>query len=200
DRVEQLTRAAEDGEAAVVARSPSAGVGADAPNTARRTALDLAAREGHAETVRLLLAAGADPQQQTGEYAESTPLCQAAVHGHTEVVRVLLDAGAPTCAQGRMGHVPLVLAATSGDQGHPQTVDLLLDHGTDIDAVMKDRTSLEWAALFGQVQMVRHLLTRGATPTGKALGEAHEHAKRFPKAAERYGLIIDALRAAGVED
>ncbi|WP_112466847.1 ankyrin repeat domain-containing protein [Streptomyces triticisoli] len=200
DGVEQLTRAAKDGEAAVVARLLSAGAGVDTPNTARRTALDLAAREGHAETVRLLLAAGADPQQQTGEYDESTPLCQAAMHGHTEVVRVLLDAGAPICAQGRMGHVPLVLAATSGDQGHPQTVDLLLDHGTDIDAVMKDKTSLEWAALFGQVPMVHHLLARGATPTGKALRKAHEHAKRFPKAAERYALIIDALHAAGVED
>ncbi|MFE0176313.1 ankyrin repeat domain-containing protein [Streptomyces sp. NPDC059002] len=94
---------------------------------AGRTAQDLAAREGHAETVRLLLAAGADPQQQTGEYDEMTPLRQAAMHGHTEVVGVLLDAGAPTGAQGRMGYVPLVLAATSGDHGHPQTVDLLLD-------------------------------------------------------------------------
>ncbi|WP_256123071.1 ankyrin repeat domain-containing protein [Streptomyces sp. LUP47B] len=92
------------------------------------------------------------------------------MHGHTEAVRVLLGAGAPTCAQGRLGYVPIVLAATSGDHGHPQTVDLLLNHGTDIDAVMKDRTSLEWAALIGQVQMVHHLLARGATPEGTGGG------------------------------
>jgi len=65
--------------------------------------------------------------------------------------------------------------------------------------VMKNRTALEWAAAFGQVQMVQHLLARGATPRGKALEEAHHRAQRFPKAAERYALIIDALRAAGAE-
>ncbi|MFJ8780954.1 ankyrin repeat domain-containing protein [Streptomyces sp. NPDC102476] len=199
NQAEQLTRAAKVGDAAAVARVLSEGAEVDTPNAARRTALDLAAGEGHAEIVRLLLAAGADPQQQTGEYDETTPLCQAAMHGHTEAVRALLGAGAPTCAQGRLGYVPIVLAATSGDHGHPQTVDLLLNHGTDIDAVMKDRTSLEWAALFGQVQMVHHLLARGATPTAKALGEAHRRAQRFPKATERYALIIDALHAAGVE-
>ncbi|MEV7739689.1 ankyrin repeat domain-containing protein [Streptomyces sp. NPDC088921] len=89
DQAEQLTRAAKDGDAAGVARVLSEGAEVDTPNAARRTALDLAAREGHTEIVRLLLAAGADPQQQTGEYDETTPLCQAAMHGHTEAVRVL---------------------------------------------------------------------------------------------------------------
>ncbi|WP_030019605.1 ankyrin repeat domain-containing protein [Streptomyces monomycini] len=199
EKAEQLTRAAKDGDVAVVARLLSEGAWVGPPNAALHTALDLAAGEGHAKVVRLLLAAGADPQQQTGEYEETTPLCQAAMHGHTEVVRALLGAGAAPCAQGRLGYVPIVLAATSGDHGHPQTVDLLLEHGADIDAVMKGRTPLEWAALFGQVQMVHHLLTRGAAPTGKALREARHRAQRFPEAAERYALIIDALHAAGAE-
>ncbi|MEV5975155.1 ankyrin repeat domain-containing protein [Streptomyces sp. NPDC051921] len=199
DKAEQLTRAAKGGDAAVVARLLSEGAEVDTPNAARRTALDLAAREGHAETVRRLLAAGADPQQQTGEYGETTPLCQAAMYGHTEVARVLLEAGAPTCAQGRTGWVPMVLAATSTDHGHPETVDVLLEHGADIDvAAMKGRTPLEWAALFGQVRMVHHLLARGATPTRRALGEAQTRANGSLKAAKRYALVIDALQAAGV--
>ncbi|MCP3768790.1 MULTISPECIES: hypothetical protein [unclassified Streptomyces] len=57
---EQSARAAEHGDAAVAARLPSAGAGgegagADAPHTARRTTLDPMAREGRAETVRLLV-------------------------------------------------------------------------------------------------------------------------------------------------
>ncbi|WP_343298537.1 ankyrin repeat domain-containing protein [Streptomyces sp. SID4941] len=66
---------------------------------------------GHAETVGVLLATGADLRQRAGEYAGLTPLCLAATRGHTAVVDVLLEAGAPTGAQGRMGYVPLVLAA-----------------------------------------------------------------------------------------
>ncbi|MFG3347849.1 ankyrin repeat domain-containing protein [Streptomyces sp. NPDC048018] len=129
-----------------------------------------------------------------------TPLCLAAMHGHTAVVEVLLAAGAPTGAQGRMGYVPLVLAATTTEQGRPQIVDLLLHHGADINGVMKDKTSLEWAAAGGQLQMVHHLLARGATPTAKALSSARAGGKRFPEAAEKYALIGDALHAAGIED
>ncbi|WP_225882429.1 ankyrin repeat domain-containing protein [Streptomyces aureocirculatus] len=36
-------------------------------------------------------------------------------------------------AQGRMSYVPPVLAATAAEYGHPQTVDLLLRHGADIN-------------------------------------------------------------------
>ncbi|MFF6776556.1 ankyrin repeat domain-containing protein [Streptomyces sp. NPDC012637] len=42
----------------------------------------------------------------------------------------------------------MLVAAPSGYHGHPQTVDLLVDHGTDIDAVTKGRTPLEWASFF----------------------------------------------------
>ncbi|MFB7224295.1 hypothetical protein [Streptomyces sp. NPDC056227] len=52
---------------------------------ARRTALELAVWAGEAETIRLLLAAGADSHQQTDEYDELTPLCQAAMRGHMAV-------------------------------------------------------------------------------------------------------------------
>ncbi|MEV8452116.1 ankyrin repeat domain-containing protein [Streptomyces sp. NPDC052095] len=200
DMADQLARAAGEGDAAVVARLLGTGAEVDAPVSAGRTALDLAVRAGHAETVRVLLAAGADLRQRAGEYGESTPLCLAAMHGHTVVVEILLDAGAPTGAQGRMGSVPLVLAATATEQGHPRTVDVLLDHGADIDGVMKGRTPLEWAAGFGLVPMVHHLLARGATPTARALSEARAGAERSPGAAGKYALVIDVLAAEAAED
>ncbi|WP_329117169.1 ankyrin repeat domain-containing protein [Streptomyces sp. NBC_01353] len=196
----QLTRAAEDGDVAAVARLLGAGAEVDAPNSVRRTALDLAVSAGHAETVRLLLAAGADPCQRTGEYDELTPLLQAAMRPDTDVVRALLAAGAPMCAQGKMDWVPLVVAATSGDLGYPQIVVLFLDHGADINAVMKGRTALELAVAGGKVQMARWLLGRGAVPTAHALSTAHHHARRSPEDAERYALVIHALHAARLRD
>lgn len=197
---EGLVQAAGDGDTAAVAQWLDAGAEVDALGLAGRTALDLAVGAGHFETVRVLLAAGADPQQRAGEYGEVTPLCLAAMRGHTAVVGILLDAGAPTGAQGRMNYVPLVLAATAMQQGHPQTVALLLRHGADINGVMKDKTSLEWAAAFGQVQMVHQLLVLGATPTTKALSGARAGAGRSPETAQKYALVVDALHAAGIED
>ncbi|MET8751622.1 ankyrin repeat domain-containing protein [Streptomyces sp. NPDC004667] len=169
DSADRLVRAAGDGDVVEVVRLLGRGAVVDAPDRYRRTALDLAVERGHADVVRRLVAAGADPEQQVGEYLESTPLCVAARHGHTAVVGVLLDAGARTGAQGRLGHVPLVLAATTGDEGHPETVDLLLDRGADVNAVMKHRTALDWAVWFGQEEMVLRLLGRGAIPSAPGL-------------------------------
>ncbi|MCX5180606.1 ankyrin repeat domain-containing protein [Streptomyces virginiae] len=85
---------------------------------------------GHAEVVRLLLAAGADPRIDAGPYDEATPPALAAMNGRTDIARALLDAGAPPGGPaGRMRYVPLVLAATSAESGNPPLVDLLLDRG-----------------------------------------------------------------------
>ncbi|WP_328540572.1 hypothetical protein [Streptomyces sp. NBC_00344] len=52
--------------------------------------------------------------------------------------------------------------------------------GADVNAVMKGKTAPDWAVGFGQVQMVCHLLRRGATPSAEALTIAREHAERNP--------------------
>ncbi|MEU5984065.1 ankyrin repeat domain-containing protein [Streptomyces sp. NPDC047434] len=196
DSEHELTRAAQDGDVASVARLLSAGAEADAPDARRRTALEVAVDAGQAEIVRLLLAAGADPCRPTGEYDELTPLLQAAMRPEAEIVKLLLDAGAPLGAQGRMSWVPLVVAATSGDQGYPWSVVALLDHGADIDAVMKGRTALECAVTGGKVRMARWLLGRGAAPTEYALSIAHHRARRSPEDEERYLPVLHALHAA----
>ncbi|MFG2228281.1 ankyrin repeat domain-containing protein [Streptomyces sp. NPDC048644] len=193
DMADRLARAAGHGDVISVARLLGQGAAVDAPDTGGRTALDLAVGQGHADVVRLLIGAGADLEQRAGAYGESTPLCLAAIHGHTAVVGALLDAGARTGAQGRTGYVPLVLAATTGGDGYPETVDLLLDRGADINAVMKHKTALDWAAGFGQVQMVHHLLSRGAAPSATALATAREHAERDPECRQPTGRIAAAL-------
>ncbi|MFG3518359.1 ankyrin repeat domain-containing protein [Streptomyces bobili] len=197
---DQVTWAAENGDVAAVARLLDAGADVDAPNSARRTALERVVSAGHAETVRLLLAAGADPRRPAGEYEELTPLPLAAMSPDVEVVTALLTVGAPVGSQGLMGLVPLAVAATSGDQGYPHIVDLFLGHGADINAVMRGRTALELALASGKVLMAWWLLGRGATPTRYALGMAYNRARQSPDAAERYAVVINALHAARPEE
>ncbi|MEV4875596.1 ankyrin repeat domain-containing protein [Streptomyces cyaneofuscatus] len=199
DVTDRLARAAGDGDTAAVARLLRGGAEVNALGGDGRSALDLAVHAGHVEVVRLLLGAGADPRQKAGAYGEVTPLCLAAMYGYVAVAELLLDAGAATGAQGRLNSPPLVLAATAMERGHPQMVDLLLRRGADIDGTKRDKTPLEWAAAFGNVRMVRHLLARGATPTAKALSEARAGAERSAEGAEKYALVVSTLHAAGIE-
>lgn len=196
---DRLARAAGDGDVAAVARLLSDGAEVDGLGGDGRSALDLAVHAGHVEVVRVLLEAGADSQQRAGTYGEVTPLCLAAMFGYVAVAELLLDAGAAAGAQGRLNSPPLVLAATAMGHGHPQMVDLLLRRGADIDGTKRGRTPLEWAARFGNVRMVRHLLARGATPTAKALSEARAGAEQSAEGAAKYALVVSTLHAAGIE-
>ncbi|MFJ8978512.1 ankyrin repeat domain-containing protein [Streptomyces sp. NPDC102282] len=197
DTARELVRAAEDGDAALVAGLLDEGVPAD-HRADGRTALDLAVRHGHGDVVRLLLAAGADPEQEAGEWGELTVLAQAATYSRTEIVRSLLDAGAHPDQECRTGF-PLLFAASAAVPGPtcPEVVDLLLDRGADIGLRLRDLTALEWAVWFGRVDMVRQLLRRGADPSAAALELAVERGRRLPASRRDCALVIGALREAG---
>lgn len=77
------------------------------------TALHAGASGGHASVVRLLLGAGADPnnRQQHGY----TPLHSAAANGDLESVELLLDAGADPAAANDEGETALILAEKQDD-------------------------------------------------------------------------------------
>ncbi|MEK8142632.1 ankyrin repeat domain-containing protein [Streptomyces sp. M10(2022)] len=69
------------------------GASAESTDEESTTALYLAAVQDRPAVVRLLLAAGADPDRASGRDAADLPLCGAACGGHTEVVDALLSAG-----------------------------------------------------------------------------------------------------------
>ncbi|MBI5460804.1 MAG: ankyrin repeat domain-containing protein [Gammaproteobacteria bacterium] len=121
-------KAARDGDADGVRRFLVTGVKPDARNADGETALLAAASSMNAETVKMLVAAGADVNVASTENGW-TPLMTAAFFGATESVRVLLDAGADVNATNQYGETALLQATF---RGQDDVVKELLAHGADV--------------------------------------------------------------------
>lgn len=101
---------------------------AEARRAARNPETDAllqAARAGHADTVKSLLAGGRADVNGRDERG-NTPLIEAARAGHDDVVRALLIAKADTSAKNEEGQTPLSLAALGG---HDEVIRLLRQAG-----------------------------------------------------------------------
>ena len=115
-------------------------------------------RDG-AETIRTLLAAGADINAPQIDGA--TALQWAAQHDDADTAMLLLSAGAAPNAANRAGVTPLRLAAINGSAA---MIDLLLDAGVDANAQLTawGDTALMMAARTGKTEAVELLIARGA--------------------------------------
>ena len=107
-------------EAVKVLLDHGADVNQKPPSRFANTAVDAAVSGDHADVVRILLAARANPNVRSE--ANYTTLHKAAVHGNLEVVRMLLDHGADVHAIRDGGHTPLDDAV---EKGHTAIADLL---------------------------------------------------------------------------
>ena len=92
------------------------------------TALGLAAVLGGPEVVRLLLEAGADPDDDADNPARVRPVHAAAAARDAESLRLLLEAGADPNVRQQAGFAPLHAAAHADE---PELARLLLEHGAD---------------------------------------------------------------------
>lgn len=176
------------------------GVPAEATDQDGQSALYAAAVSDEAGAVRVLLAAGADPERASGPDGGDLPLCGAAVGGHTEVVLALLAAGARPDRREAYGFTALAWAV---GQGHAATVEALLAHGADPGlpgpggGTPDGEPPLVTAARRGSPSTVRALLRHGAGAREEALAEARRWSA--PEAVE-HELHAELLPMAGGGD
>jgi uncharacterized protein len=155
------------------------------------TPLVFAVRTNDLDSVKVLLAAGADVNQTTG-YGWS-PLLVATQNRYYKLGAYLLDHGADPNLPNKGGWVPLYLATDNrniengdypvrkGDMDHLDFIKLLLDKGANVNARVKDSTETrtvftnQWldengataflrASQSGDVVLMKLLLSRGADP------------------------------------
>ncbi|MGW1095315.1 ankyrin repeat domain-containing protein [Streptomyces sp. NPDC002455] len=164
-----LFEALYDDEDAVV-RALRAGASAESCDEEGTTALYLASVQDLPGAVRLLLAAGADPNRASGPESGDLPLCGAACGGHAEVVGALLSAGAEPDLSEDFGFTALRWAA---GLGHAEVAETLLARGADPDLPgPQGEIPLVVAARRGSVRTVRALLRHGSRDLSLALDEA----------------------------
>jgi ankyrin repeat protein len=166
--------------------------GRQAPNDGGGlTPLIYAARANDIDTVKVLLAAGADINQTTN-YGWS-PLLVATQNRYYSLGAHLLERGADPNLANKGGWNPLYIATDNrniengdypvrrGDMDHLEFIKLLLDKGANVNARMKDSTETrtvftnQWldengatpffrASQSGDVELMKLLLSRGADP------------------------------------
>lgn len=116
------------GTSARVARLLRGGADPNRPDRDGSTPLYRASVQGNAEIVRVLLAAGARPDVESGTGDEGLPLCAAAVWGHDATVRELLAAGADPALREDHGAGPTA-AEWAHRTGRGTTYELLTTAG-----------------------------------------------------------------------
>jgi ankyrin repeat protein len=128
------------------------------------TPLHMAALEGHADIVQVLLQHRADPKATNPDLF--TPLHAAARRGHAAAAALLLKAGADPNAMDQIFGTPLHEAV---QRGHPEVVRLLLKAGAspDLRDAKRGATALHmigWNIVFerGHEQAMDLLLAAGA--------------------------------------
>lgn len=114
------------------------------------TPLCLAIEQNQTEITRLLLNAGADPNN----YLDLTPLCLAARNGNIEIIRMLLSAGADVNIDMEDNYRSVMEAAY---YGHLEIVKTLVEAGAEVDTWSQSVTALSLAALKGHREVYDYL-------------------------------------------
>lgn len=161
-------------------------------------ALVAAAQADDAETTRLLLARGANPDTVAGNTA--TALNTALRGGHDEVAKLLLARGADLGIKSLRGYsTPPMAFSAYGDGRSPELARLLLERGADIHAANDlGETALDFALKHGgETALVRFLRERGAKPLAAPTRPKTVPARAVPAdSATRAALVRESAQRA----
>lgn len=162
--------------------------------SARAESLHDAARNGNTETVKRLIAEGADIQAIDSETA-LTPLVEAALAGDREIVVLLIEKGADPAGRDGKGFTALHAAA---HMGHVDIVELLIDQGVDLNDQQNTSkiTPLHAAAERDYQDVAKILLLRGAEIDPKT-GSGHTPA--FMAVLNGHPDMVKLLRDHGAQ-
>lgn len=165
------------------------------------TPLHLAVRARQAAVIDVLLRNNADVNIQDKEH--NTPLHLAAKKNCWQIVAKLLQAGAKVSIKDRDQQSPLHCAVVKKREEarlseQCKTVSLLLDAGLDVNSVDElGWTPLHEAAIHGNANMIKLLLSKGANPN---IEDRYEHkplhlvnASKYPKAVDLLCLPVTSL-------
>ena len=161
-------------------------------DSAGRTAICIAAGEGHMKGIRALVELGGDVN--TTQWFGVSPIQIAAWEGHADVIRTLVELGGNVNTPDTSGSTPLYCAAEEGHvaaartllelggnvydadcegitplhvaskEGHVEVIDLLVEFGSDVNSrdIFSDFTPMHYAVRSGQVESIRALFKHGA--------------------------------------
>ncbi len=147
------------------------------------TALHVACMRGYQRCIEALLAAGSDPNLElSGETRGKTALCQAAQRRFTECARVILNSN-KLVNKTKQCQLALLYATQAGSA---EIVELLLAQKTNPDIPINivekfdeyDSNAsqpIEWAVIYGDIDIINQLLAAGAEVTNHALHLAQEN-------------------------
>ena len=131
-----------------------------------------AANCGHAQTIRLLLAAGAKNQlEDCPTFTDGhTPLMVASLHRYTSAVEALLEGGAniKACSQSRLDALALAIRGDStlrsfwNPESSVTTIKTLLDNGADVNGDGHLLPPLSQAIGWANLPAIKMLLEAGA--------------------------------------
>jgi hypothetical protein len=194
--------AAKSGDVAALRAALDAGMDVHALDGNKWTALHEACRYGQLEAVKVLLAAGADPNLPHPQNGFTPMVVATFEKGHTEIVRALLQGGAAPSLQDQYGWTPLHKVAGLGDL---DALEALLQAGGDpgLQGGAGHQTVLDCVQDPEQKKRVEALIARYEATPKQTVEEALKAAlhTRKPAAAEPYvepaPLELDQLRVKG---
>src|SRR6476646_8869768 len=197
EEANELWRLASVGDLGGVASFLSRGVPVDARNQVGLTPLYGALTAEHFDMVKLLLQAGADPDQTIGEHGEDLPIRYAAARGLVRILELLLDAGAHPDGLARHPGTAIMHAIKLESI---EAVTTLINHGATLVGDNLLNNPLEQAATVGNLDIVRLLVQHGAPYSAQAVEIAEQNLCRHSDdqtVSLRLTQVIELLRAAG---